>query len=245
VRQNIEKIILDDVIDRIKSKTDIDTMNSIVFASDTWHPGVIGIVSSKIVDRYYMPTFLISLKDGIGKGSGRSIAGFNLYNGLKDSCSSHLLSFGGHRYAAGISIMEEHITGFANSLADAVDRDCDDGDFIRKTIIDAECALSEINYDLISQIEMLSPFGNYNPEPILATKNVKIVSLTTVGNNHLKMRLKGNGMHYDSIWFGRGEFSDRLSGSTVDVAFTPKINNWRGESNIQLKMRDIAIPGKN
>jgi len=246
-RQNMEKVILADVINLINSKKGIDKMNSFVFASSKWHPGVIGIVSSKIVDMYYLPTFLISLKDGIGKGSGRSIAEFNLYHGLKESCSSLLLSYGGHRYAAGISLKEEDIDDFSDALSGAVDKDCcDDFDFVRKTLIDAECTLSEISYDLISQIEMLSPFGNYNPEPILTAKNVKIISPTTVGNNHLKMRLKGkgNGTHYDSIWFGRGQFADTLSGATVDVAFTPKINNWRGGSSIQLKMKDIAVSEK-
>ena len=240
-RQNMERVILDDVIELINSKTGTDKMNSVVFASSKWHPGVIGIVSSRIVDMYYLPTFLISLKDGIGKGSGRSIAEFNLYHGLKESCSSLLLSYGGHRYAAGISIKEEDIDKFSDALAGAINKDCDDLAFVRKTLIDAECTLNEISYDLISQIEMLSPFGNYNPEPILTAKNVKIVSLTTVGNNHLKMRLKGNGTDYDSIWFGGGQFSDTLSGSTVDIAFTPKINNWRGESRIQLKIKDIAV----
>jgi len=241
-RQNLEKSILDEVIALIESKTDsIHEYNSFIFASSNWHPGVIGIVCSKVVDLYYRPTILISLKNGIGKGSGRSIGEFNLYNGLKDVCSSLLLSYGGHRYAAGISIKEEDIDAFSRCFFEAVDKECDDSSFVRKTIIDAECTLKDINYDLISQIEILSPFGNYNPEPVLSAKNVKVVSISTVGNNHLKMRLKGEGMNYDSIWFSRGGFSRTLSGSVVDVAFTPQINTWRGSSSIQLKMKDMAL----
>jgi len=241
-RQYLERAILDEVIALIESKkAGVNGSNSFVFASSNWHPGVIGIVCSKVVDLYYRPTILISLKNGIGKGSGRSIVEFNLYKGLKDVCSSRLLSYGGHRYAAGISIKEEDIDAFSRCFLEAVEKECDDSSFVRKTIIDAECTLKDINYDLISQIEILSPFGNYNPEPVLSAKNVKVVSISTVGNNHLKMQLRGEGMNYDSIWFSRGQFSGTLAGSVVDVAFTPQINTWRGSSSIQLKMKDMAL----
>jgi len=243
-RQNLERSILDEILRLIDSKDDGDCANSFVFASPRWHPGVIGIVCSKIVDLYYRPTILISLKNGIGKGSGRSIGDFNLYDGLKGGCASHLLTYGGHRYAAGISIREGDIDAFTRCFRDSVTEACDDASFVRKTMIDAECTLEDISYDLISQIEILSPFGSNNPEPVLSAKNVSISSITTVGNNHLKMKLRGDGVSYDSIWFSRGQYSSALAGSVVDVAFTPQINNWRGSSNIQLKLKDIAISGK-
>lgn len=243
-RQNLERVILDEILHMIDSKGDSDCANAFVFASRSWHPGVIGIVCSKLVDLYYRPTILISLKNGIGRGSGRSIGGFNLYEGLKEGCASHLLSYGGHRFAAGLSIREEDVDAFTGCFCETVDNACDDSSFVRQTVIDAECTLQDINYDLISQIEILSPFGNLNPEPVLSAKNVSIGSITTVGNNHLKMQLRGDGVHYDSIWFSRGQYSDTLAGSIIDVAFTPQINNWRGTSNIQLKLKDIAISGK-
>ena len=125
-------------------------------------------------------------------------------------------------------------------MDDTVRNELDDSDFIRKTDIDAECGMEDINYDLISQIEMLSPFGNMNPEPVLCSRNIRVSSLQTVGNNHLKMNMKKGGLSYDSIWFNKGHFADSLSKSTVDIAFTPQINNWRGESSIQLKLKDIS-----
>jgi single-stranded-DNA-specific exonuclease len=239
-RQEIERIIVEEILHEIKASSRIEDIKSFVFASQRWHPGVIGIVASKIVDRYYRPTILISLKDGIGKGSGRSISEFNLYRSLEEKCASLLVSYGGHRHAAGITIREEDIEDFSQILDDAVRNELDGSDLIRKTDIDAECGMEDINYDLISQIEMLSPFGNMNPEPVLCTKDIRVASLQTVGNNHLKMNMKKGGLSYDSIWFNKGHFADTLAKSTVDIAFTPQINNWRGESSIQLKLKDIS-----
>ena len=241
-RQEMEKVILNEILEDIDTNIDIDKVNSFVFASHKWHPGVIGIVASKLVDRYYKPAILISIKDGIGKGSGRSIVEFNLYGGLEKECSSLLLSYGGHRYAAGISIREKDIEEFSNTLSRAVREDIGDERMSPETSIDALCGLNEIDYNLISQIEMLAPFGNMNSEPVLCAKNIKISSLTTVGNNHLKMRSSGDNTHYDTIWFNKGHLSPLLSGSTVDIAFTPQTNHWNGKSSIQLKIKDASAP---
>ena len=243
-RQEIERSIFNEILQLIEDKSSSDNINSIVLASPEWHPGVIGVVASKLVDRYYRPTILISLKDGVGKGSGRSIAEFNLYNGLKDKCDSLLISYGGHRYAAGISIEEKNIEKFSHALDKAILEDLDVSELKPKTCIDAECNLREIDHDLISQIEMLAPFGNMNPEPVLCVKNIQVKSLTIVGNNHLRMRLNENNINHDSIWFSKGHFSDLLTESMVNIAFTPQINNWNGMSNIQLKMKDVSISGK-
>ncbi len=239
-RQGMEKIILDEILEDIDTNIDIDKVNSLVFASHKWHPGVIGIVASRLVDRYFRPAILISIKDGIGKGSGRSILEFNLYGGL-EKCSSLLLSYGGHRYAAGISIREDDIEEFSNRFSRVVREDIGDETPVPETAIDALCGLKEIDYNLISQIEMLAPFGNMNPEPVLCAKGIKISFPATVGNNHLKMRASGDRARYDTIWFNGGHFSDLLSGSTVDIVFTPQINRWNGKSSIQLKMKDASI----
>ncbi|MDD5722474.1 MAG: single-stranded-DNA-specific exonuclease RecJ [Syntrophales bacterium] len=241
-RQEIEKTILDETLDEIHANIDIGSVNSLVFSSHTWHPGVIGIVASKLVDRYYMPTILISVKDGVGKGSGRSIVEFNLYEGLDKNCSSLLLSYGGHRYAAGISIREKDIEEFSALLSTAVREDIGDERLAPQTVIDALCALNEIDYTLISQIEMLAPFGNMNPEPLLCAQEVTISSPVMVGNNHLKMRANENSTYCDTIWFNNGHLSDLLAGSTTDIVFTPQINHWNGKSSIQLKMKDASAP---
>jgi len=240
-RQEIERAILDEILEEINTNIDIDSVNSLVFSSYTWHPGVIGIVASKLVDRYYIPAILISIKDGIGRGSGRSIVEFNLYEGLDKRCSSLLLSYGGHRYAAGISIREEDIGKFSATLSAAVREDIGDEKLTPQTAIDALCGLDEIDYTLISQIEMLAPFGNMNPEPLLCSRKVTISSPMVVGNNHLRIRANGDSTHYDTIWFNGGHLSGLLSGRAVDIVFTPQINHWNGKNSIQLKMRDASI----
>jgi single-stranded-DNA-specific exonuclease len=240
-RQQMEKAILNDIMDEIEESIEPEKMGSLVFASNKWHPGVIGIVASRLVDRYCRPAILISLKDGIGKGSGRSVADFNIYQGLK-KCESLLLSYGGHRYAAGISIREEDIKEFAALLEQVIREDLNISDFISQTVIDAQCTLNDINHTLISQIGMLAPFGSKNPEPVLCVRNIHVTSQSVVGNNHLWMRVTGDGVSYNSIWFSKGHFVNSVSGTVLDIAFTPQINHWHGTSDIQLKMKDIVVP---
>lgn len=239
-RQHMEKAILSDIIDEIENTIDPEKLGSLVFASYKWHPGVIGIVASRLVDRYYRPAILISLKDGIGKGSGRSIADFNIYEGLK-KCESLLLSYGGHRYAAGISIREEDIKAFTVLLEQIIREDVDITDFTSQTIIDAQCNLNEISHELISQIGMIAPFGSKNPEPILCVRNIHVTSQAIVGNNHLRMRVTGDGVSYNSIWFSKGHFIHSLSGMAIDIAFTPQVSHWNGSFDIQLKLKDMVV----
>ncbi|MBN2538449.1 MAG: single-stranded-DNA-specific exonuclease RecJ [Deltaproteobacteria bacterium] len=240
-RQAMEKIIFDEILEEINTSIDISKAYSLVFSSHEWHPGIIGIVASKLVDRFYRPAILISIQDGIGKGSGRSILEFNLYEGLEKRCSSLLLSYGGHRYAAGISIREEDIEKFSKILSKAVREEIGDEMLVPETAIDALCDLDEIDYNLVSQIEMLAPFGSMNPEPILCAKGIQLSNLATVGNNHLKMSANGNHAHYDTIWFNKGHLSSLLFGSTADIAFIPQVNHWNGKSSIQLKIKDASL----
>jgi single-stranded-DNA-specific exonuclease len=240
-RQSMEKAILNEILDEIERTINPEEMGSLVFASNKWHPGVIGIVASRLVDRYYRPAILISLRDGIGKGSGRSVSDFDIYQGLK-KCDSLLLSYGGHRYAAGISIREEDIKEFTVRLEQVIRNDMDISDFISHTVIDAQCNLHDIDHKLMSQIGMLAPFGSKNPEPVLCVRNIHVSSQTVVGNNHLWMRVSGDGVSHNSIWFSKGHLIRFLSGETMDIAFTPQINNWNGISDIQLKLKDMSIP---
>ena len=240
-RQKMEKVVLNEILDTIDTTIDLQKVSSFVFASHKWHPGVIGIVASRLVEKYYRPTMLISIKDGIGKGSGRSITEFNMYRGLK-KCDSLLLAYGGHRYAAGISIKEEDIKEFGSRLDEIIREDLAIADFIPRTIIDVQCSLNVIDHELVSQIDMLSPFGSMNPEPVLCVRNVDVTSPTIVGNNHLRMRISGKGVSYNSIWFSKGHFANTLSKSMFDIVFTPQINHWNNTHSIQLKIKDMAVP---
>ncbi len=239
-RQSMEKAIIAEILENIRQTAGQREKSAFVFASGKWHPGVIGIVASRLVDRYCRPVFLISLREGVGKGSGRSVADFNIYEGLK-KCDSTLIAYGGHRYAAGISIREEDIDRFSSLLENVVQAERAGSEFISQTLIDTSCQLSDINHEFLSALEVLAPFGSRNPEPVLCARNVNVTSPSIVGNNHLRMRVNGDGVSCNCIWFGKGHFLPVLSGPKLDIAFTPQINNWNGASDIQLKMRDATL----
>ena len=239
-RQLMEKKILSDILEIIGSDTSIEKMNSLVFASDKWHPGVIGIVASRLVELFNRPSFIISLQNGVGKGSGRSVSGFNIYKGIQQ-CEHLLLSFGGHYHAAGISIKEENIQDFTDLLDDITGSSSDSFGIASQITIDTECPIENIRPDWIAQLEMLAPFGSKNPEPLLYARNVNPSSLIIVGNNHLKMMLNSNGASFDSIWFNMGKYLTALNGTNFDIVFTPQINNWSGSPDIQLKIKDVNI----
>jgi len=238
-RQALEKTIFQDIVKEVESRGNPDKLSSLVFASPDWHPGVVGIVASRLVERFSRPAILISLKDGIGKGSGRSVAEFNIYQGLK-RCDSLLLAYGGHQFAAGISIREENIGEFARLLDEVIRDETDVTKFVSRTLIDVQCLLKDIDYDLLTQLGALAPFGNKNPEPVMCVRNINITSPAVVGNNHLRIKVNEGGVSRDSIWFCKGQYRNALADDLLDIAFTPQINGWNGSGNIQLKMRDIA-----
>jgi single-stranded-DNA-specific exonuclease len=239
-RQAMEKDILNEILGQLGANPDLENINALVFSSEKWHPGVVGIVASRLVDLFSRPTFVISLKNGVGKGSGRSVSDFNIHKGLQQ-CASLLLSYGGHYRAAGISIKEDDINEFTCMLDEIIRNSVQSSDMVSHTFIDAECHLQDINLDLINQITQLAPFGCENPEPIFCARNIKVSSSVVVGNNHLKMRLTSNGASVNAIWFGMGKYQSAVNGANLDVVFSPQINYWNGSSDIQLKMRDAVI----
>lgn len=239
-RQLMERAIFAQLLKTVSQAATAGDNEPMVFSSPDWHPGVIGIVASKLADRFGRPAILISIKDGLGKGSGRSAADFNLFEGIK-RCESHLLAYGGHRYAAGILIEEENIVPFTKQLSKIINDSCPEQEFTACTAIDAQCLLDDITLELLSQIHILAPFGSGNREPLLCARNVSVSSPAIVGNNHLKMRVSREGISRDSIWFNKGEYLPGINHSLLDIVFTPKINDWNGAGNIQLIMRDAIL----
>ena len=239
-RQLMEKKILSDILDIISRNESIEKTNSLVFASDQWHPGIIGIVASRLVELYNRPAFVISLQNGLGKGSGRSVSGFNIYKGIQQ-CAHLLVSYGGHYHAAGISIKKENIDEFKDLLDQIAMSNAEISDMTSQINIDAECPIESTRADWITQFELLAPFGSKNPEPLLYARHVKASAPIIVGNNHLKMWVNSNNSSRDSIWFNMGKYINALNGATFDIVFTPQINNWNGSQDIQLKIKDINI----
>lgn len=238
-RQGMERNILNAITRDIDSTVNMEHTPVLVLASPDWHPGVIGIVASKLVDLYYRPAILISLREGIGKGSGRSIPEFNLHRGLTH-CRSLLVSYGGHRFAGGLSIVEDQIQPFRTMIEQLVRDEVRLPDLVPATAVDAHCELGDINYDLVSQLDSLSPYGSMNPEPVLRIRNVAVSQPAVVGNNHLRMRVTGHGMSCPSIWFGKGRFAGAVQNTKLDIVFTPQLNHWNGTATIQLKLRDMS-----
>lgn len=235
-RQGTEAGIIKEAVSQIESNPEIIGKNSIVLASRTWHPGIIGIVASRIVERYEKPTMLIAIDDdGVGKGSGRSIDGINIYSALLE-CSDLFLQFGGHELAAGLSIKEENIEKFRTMFDKALESN--KGPFEQKLNIDCSVNLDAINEDLISELDTLAPFGIGNPEPVLLSKKVEVISQRIFKDKHLGFKVKEGGKLYDAIWFNLKEPSTLPN--QIDMVFTPEFNSWNGRKEIRLRVRDAS-----
>ena len=235
-RQAIERHIFDEAVAMVESCGDYPGRRSIVLASAGWHQGVIGIVASRLVERYHRPTILIALTaDGQGKGSGRSIPGFHLLEAL-ESCSHNLLRFGGHRYAAGIGLTAEDVPGFAKAFEAVAARLLTDSDLVPRLTIDAEVETADITKELALELKRLEPFGMGNPEPLLMLRAMTVVERRTVGDGHLRLRVTRDGCSFGAIAFN---LADRETSGLIDIAFFPEINEWNGSSSLQLRVRDL------
>ncbi|MRR07611.1 MAG: single-stranded-DNA-specific exonuclease RecJ, partial [Deltaproteobacteria bacterium] len=234
--------ILADALARVQANPDLGGRKSIVLASKAWHPGVIGIVASRMVDLFHRPTVLIALQEGSGRGSGRSIPGFHLYDAL-DACSDHLVKFGGHRYAAGLSIDEATLERFVERFEEVSAGLLTADDLVPVLWVDAELSPHEVTADLANAISSLAPFGAGNPEPLFVLKSMEIVQRWNVRGNHLKMRLSGTGCTFDAIGFNLAGKEDVLT-NKVDIAFNLGWNEWNGRKSLQLNLKDIKASGQ-
>ncbi|MBN1153300.1 single-stranded-DNA-specific exonuclease RecJ [candidate division KSB1 bacterium] len=213
----------------------------LVIDQDGWHPGVIGIVASRIVEKYYRPTIMISIEDGIGRGSARSISGFDIYSTLKQ-CEDLLVTFGGHKYAAGLTIEKKNIPAFRERV-NAIAHDMMTEDLlVPKLNIDSELNFSEINDRFVHLLKLMAPFGPKNLRPVFMSRNLQVVgSPSIVGNNHLKFKVRQNNHVFDTIGFNLGNKYYRLApGETsLDLAYVVEENEYLGRVNLQLRIKDL------
>lgn len=236
-RQAKEKQIFEEVIEKIE-KDDKDK-KCIVLAEENWHHGVIGIVASKITEIYYKPSILICLEGDKGKGSGRSVPGFDLYTALT-KCSDYIEKFGGHSMAIGITIKKENF----EKLKEAIEKYAQESnisDIMPIINIDKEINLKNINIEEVKSLELLEPFGEGNKMPLFLLKNLKIDSIRALsGGKHLKLTLKQDNNIVDAIGFNMGDLSkEYLLGDKVDVVGTIEINSFGNKENIQINLKDI------
>jgi single-stranded-DNA-specific exonuclease len=239
-RQKIEQEAYEEARSQLNEK---GFDSAIVLANRNWHIGVVGIVASRIAEEFNRPTFVLSMEDDIAKGSARSIPAFDVYQGLSE-CSDVLLSFGGHRQAAGLKLRASDIPQFEKRINDRV-RDSLRGEDLTPVIeIHAEVVLSEVTTSLVRELSLLEPVGFGNPEPTLGARMLDVLNPRIVGKNHLKMKVKQKALSLDVIGFDMGRFLEHLSeSSTVDAAFTPGINEWNGGKYLQLSLKAIRPSG--
>lgn len=229
-----------DIID--KKYKNLAQTPCIVISSDDWHQGVIGIVASKLVEKYYRPVIMISFKDGFGSGSGRSVADFDLFAALKH-VEHNLHSFGGHKYAVGLTIYQEYIDRFENELARYVSEHLKLDQIQPPLVIDHEIELYDISAFLLNSIERFAPFGPENLRPTLITKQVQVANYPyNVGRNHLKLKVVKDGVYLDMIGYNLGDYLTLLKkNSVIDIVYTLEYNRFGNKTTIQGKLRDLRI----
>ncbi len=220
---------------------------SIVLAGENWHTGVIGIVASRIVDKYYRPAIMINTGEpasGLAQGSARSIAGFDILGAIS-ACSQHLINFGGHKMAAGITIETEKIDRFEAEFEAYTRENLGEDDCVAKLHIDAVAPLDRFRKETVAELRMLEPFGQGNPKPIFATKAVRLLSpprRVGAGGNHLQLAITDNTASVRCIgfWFGKLE-KKLLEHEFFDVAYQPQLDTYNSGSNVQLVLTDIQF----
>ncbi len=220
---------------------------SLVLAGHSWHTGVIGIVASRIVDLYHRPTIMINTsgaENGIAQGSARSIDGFCLLSAIR-ACSRHLVNFGGHKMAAGLTIETKKIDLFAADFEEYAKQHLNKNDCVPKLHIDSEASLCEFRKETVSELQMLGPYGRGNPSPLFATKGVRLASppkICGAKGNHLQLAITDNANAVRCIAFGMGKLEKKLiEHEFFDVAYQPQLNNYNGSCNVEFVLSDIRF----
>ncbi len=239
-RQAIERDILEQAIANVEEQGD-KADKVLVVAGEEWHQGVIGIVASRLVEKYYKPTLVLSIHDGIGKGSCRSIDGFDMYEALSYA-KDLLIQFGGHKQAAGFSIEEEKIPLLRERLTQYCQEHLTAEDYIPVVHIDAAVEGKQITLPHVKELSLLEPYGMGNPTPVFCVKEAKVTNVRLMGaeKNHVKFTLDCGGTQLDAIsWFGRDYAQEIENDTVVKAAFTLSINEWQGQEMPQLMLQDI------
>ena len=238
LRQSTEKAIYEEAVQQIE-KNHLDANNSIVLGGKGWHHGVIGIVSSKVTDKYYKPSILLSFEDNIAKGSGRSVPGFDLYEGLA-KCEDLLEKYGGHSMAVGLTLKKENLENFKERF-EQIAKEKNIKELVPIIYIDDELKLKDINMDLVKSISILEPFGEANKVPLFLIRNLKIDSIRALSEGrHLKLTLRDENFMINAIGFELGYLAEEYRiGDRIDVVGTLEINSFNGFSSIQINMKDI------
>jgi single-stranded-DNA-specific exonuclease len=227
---------------------DIEADSAIVLHQEHWHPGVVGIVASRMVEKYYKPSIMMATVDGVAKGSARSVSGFDVYQALK-RCEDKIIQFGGHKYAAGLTVELSRLDEFREAFQQAVKELMKEELKTPEILIDGEIALTELSSRFMRILREFAPFGPGNGKPVFLSRNLEVQGMPrVVGKNHLRFRVRQNGAVFDAIGFGLGDLLPRVSQGRKDLAcvFNVEENDWvppggtRPSDPVpQLKIKDL------
>jgi len=235
-RQALEKETLEQALERLDG-LDPESRHVLVLADERWHPGVIGIVASRLVERFHRPTLMIALENGVGKGSGRSIPGFHLHQGL-DKCGEFLEGFGGHRMAAGFTLAGDRVEAFSEAMERVAGETIPAEDLLPQRRYDEEVLLEELTEENVRELDLLRPCGAGNPEPLFLVRDVRGLRPRIAGEKHLQFAASQGGYSHACIAFGLADLLPHLP-KDLDLLCTPSINEWRGRKTVQLMVRDL------
>jgi single-stranded-DNA-specific exonuclease len=235
-RQQIELQTLEEAL-ALVADLPAERTHSIVLANDGWHPGVIGIVASRLVEKFYRPTVLIALDGEGGKGSARSIRGLHLYRAMQD-CAASLLAFGGHEMAAGLSLSRDRVASFVQSFEGVARAALSDDDLTPVLLYDGVVLLEELAFDQVMALERLAPFGMGNAEPVLLIEKIRARQLQRIGEGHLRFIACQGGETLPAIAFGMAPRLTEFQGD-LDLLVSPQINRFNGRESVQLRVRDL------
>lgn len=240
-RKDIDEETFTQALELAEQNVDPDHDSAVVLAAEGWHQGVIGIVASRIVEKFHLPTILISLDGPMGKGSGRSIPGFDLYSALQ-ACQEWLDAFGGHRYAAGLTIHRDQVDPFREAFQRIAQERLTEDMRVPQLRVDGEITLGQIKPRLLQLLKHFAPFGPQNMKPVLVSRCLEVVgSPAVVGNNHLKFRVRQDGKIFDCIGFGMADLLYRVTPgeANLDAAYVIEENEWMGQRRIQLRLKGL------
>ena len=245
-RQDIQQKILDEAILKVEKEIDLDKETCIILADESWHRGVIGIVASKIVEKYHRPTILIAIEKGIGYGSGRSISNFHLFDAV-DSCKDLFENYGGHTQAIGIKINKNNIEKLRKEINNYAKKMLSAEDLIPKINLDVKLKLSQVDEELIDEINKLTPFGMGNPKPVFYSTNLSLEDEPRIlKEKHIRMELCDGSEIIDAIGFNMAHFYDEImkNQEQINVVFFPELNEWNGDETMNLVLKDIKFGNK-
>jgi single-stranded-DNA-specific exonuclease len=243
-RQEIGESVYSAAMEALQASGAIENdAGAIVVGGKGWHPGVLGIAAARIADAFYRPAFVLSIDNGVAKGSARSIPPFNIHEGLR-RCRGILRGFGGHKQAAGLSLSSADIDLFRSMISGIVGDTISGDDLVPVLRIDAPLCLADVTMELVREIARLEPFGCGNEEPVFGARGVEVVQPRIVGNNHLKLHLRQKGKAIDSIGFDLGGILGSVrTGNLFDAAFVPVLNEWDGGRGLQLNLKALRESG--